>query len=214
MLVRKAPVTSSQSYGLPSVPAGTVLPLLNSTLVGGPRSTGALNSNRRRVSNDLSIRYDRLLGCPAEKPRSVTPSPSMLLLCSSLAFHLPQVYIRPPSTHLYQSSSPKPGRVYPESVCRRLSPRLHRNIKSRPQLPTTEKRRIHLEHFRRVYWQTRDERETATTSRCSEAPSSPCPVIKRDEADEFNDPLIAWSNGLDIDKLLESPRLSTMAQFG
>ncbi|KAF4667166.1 hypothetical protein FOL47_003700 [Perkinsus chesapeaki] len=74
-----------------------------------------------------------------------------------------------------------------------------------PRRSTTDKRRMHLEKVRRVYLQTYGEEEPEEMSSSSSKSIT--------DNNELNDPLVAWSDGLDINKLLESPQLS-MAPIG
>ncbi|KAF4707458.1 hypothetical protein FOZ63_031456 [Perkinsus olseni] len=141
------------------------------------------SSRSGRVAN-VSIRYDRLLGCPPQE--------------------LPPASIREPSAR------PPPP---PPSDCTlpQLVPRTRRcrvGIKSRPlpHLPTIEKRRLHLERVRRVYlW--KPTQHVTSPDRPSPRSSRPSSNPRQDDAD-LDDPLITWSNNLDIDKLLESPQLA------
>ncbi|KAF4666149.1 hypothetical protein FOZ61_010089 [Perkinsus olseni] len=142
------------------------------------------SSRSGRVAN-VSIRYDRLLGCPPQE--------------------LPPASLRAPPP-------PPSDCILPQLVPR--SRRCRAGIKSRPlpHLPTIEKRRLHLERVRRVYLRKPTQHVTAENDndgRPSPRPSSsrPSSTPRQDDAD-LDDPLIAWSDNLDIDKLLESPQLA------
>ncbi|KAF4709785.1 hypothetical protein FOZ63_002945 [Perkinsus olseni] len=159
---------------------------------GQQRSTmdfaDAPTSSRSGRAANISIRYDRLLGCPPQE--------------------LPPAFIREPS-----APPPLPS----DCILPQLVPRTRRcrvGIKSRPlpHLPTIEKRRLHLERVRRVYLRKPTQHVTADNAsddRPSPRPSSsrPSSTPREDDAD-LDDPLIAWSNNLDVDKLLESPQLA------
>ncbi|KAF4729105.1 hypothetical protein FOZ63_000079 [Perkinsus olseni] len=143
------------------------------------------SSRSGRLAN-VSIRHDRLLGCPPQE--------------------LPPASIREPSAR-----PPPPG----DCILPQLEPRSRRcrvGIKSRPlpHLPTIEKRRLHPERVRRVYLRKPTQHVTADNAdRLSPRSSSSRPSSnpRQDDAD-LDDPLIAWSNNLDVDKLLESPQLA------